>query len=115
LKTAIGATESVEWKYFENTTDAVSELKKNSYQVFAIEQAEGSTMLQDFEVDFNNKYALIFGNEVEGVANEVMGLVDGAIEVPQFGTKHSLNISVCVGVVVWEIFRSGFANIDLQK
>ena len=105
LKTAIGATESVDWKYFENTTDAVEDLKKSDFQVFAIEQAVGSTMLQEFEVNSNKKYALVFGNEVEGVSNEVMEMVDGAIEVPQFGTKHSLNISVCVGVVVWEIFR----------
>ena len=105
LKTAIGATESVDWKYFENTTDAVQELKKQHYGVYAIEQAAGSTMLQNFEVNAYNKYALIFGNEVEGVQDEVMELVDGAIEVPQFGTKHSLNISVCVGVVVWDLFR----------
>ncbi len=105
LKTAIGATESVDWKYFENTSEAIETLKEKEFKVYAIEQAEGSTMLQDFEVNSNSKYALVFGNEVEGVSNEVMGMVDGAIEVPQFGTKHSLNVSVCVGVVVWEIFR----------
>ncbi len=112
LKTAIGATESVDWKYFENTTDAVMDLKNTSYKVFAVEQAAESTMLQDFEVNSNNKYALIFGNEVEGVQNEVMEMADGAIEVPQFGTKHSLNISVCVGVVVWELFKT-FRYLDV--
>ena len=113
LKTAIGATESVDWKYFENTTDAIQELKKNQHKVFAIEQAEGSMMLQDFKVENNNKYALVFGNEVEGVSNEVMQLVDGAIEVPQFGTKHSLNISVCVGVVVWDLFSKLYSGAAL--
>lgn len=105
LKTAIGATESVDWQYFENTIDAIESLKKNGYEVYAIEQAEGSIALQDFKVNSNNKYALVFGNEVEGVSDEVMSIVDGAIEVPQFGTKHSLNISVCVGVVVWDLVK----------
>lgn len=108
LKTAIGATESVDWHYQEDTTDAIQQLKEEGYQVWAVEQAEGSTMLTDFQVDTNQKYALVFGNEVKGVSDEVMEVVDGAIEVPQFGTKHSLNISVCLGVVSWELARHWF-------
>lgn len=105
LKTAIGATESMDWEYTEKTSDLVTDLKKNGYKVWAVEQAEGSTALQDFPSQTDDKIALIFGNEVKGVSNEVMNLVDGSIEIPQFGTKHSLNISVCLGITVWEIFR----------
>ena len=105
LKTAIGATESMDWQYFEKTTDAIQYLRKQGYTILAIEQAEGSVQLQDFEVDTNGKYAVVFGNEVKGVGEEVMQVIDACIEVPQFGTKHSLNISVCVGVVCWDIFR----------
>lgn len=105
LKTAIGATESMDWQYFEKTTDAIQDLRKQGYTILAIEQAEGSVQLQDFEVDTNGKYAVVFGNEVKGVGEEVMQMIDACIEVPQFGTKHSLNISVCVGVVCWDIFR----------
>jgi len=105
LKTAIGATESMDWQYFEKTTDAIQYLRKQGYTILAVEQAEGSIQLQDFEVDTNGKYAVVFGNEVKGVGEEVMQMIDACIEVPQFGTKHSLNISVCVGVVCWDIFR----------
>mgnify|MGYP001604957916 CR=1 FL=1 len=105
LKTAIGATESVSWEYVEDTTTAVTALQQTGYQVWAVEQAEGSTALQDFEVVANKPLALVFGNEVSGVGQEVMNLVDGCLEVPQFGTKHSLNIAVCLGVVVWDVFR----------
>jgi len=105
LKTAIGATESMDWQYFEKTTDAMQDLRDKGYTILAIEQAEGGTFLQNFDVKKDAKYAVIFGNEVKGVSDEVMALVDTCIEVPQFGTKHSLNISVCVGVVTWELFR----------
>jgi len=105
LKTAIGATESMDWKYFENTTDAVRHLQERGYNILAVEQAENSTLLQNFTLKKDDKYAVIFGNEVKGVDDEVMSMIDTCIEVPQFGTKHSLNIAVCVGVVVWELFR----------
>ncbi len=105
LKTAIGATESVDWEYVEKTTDVIEKLKALRYDVWAVEQAEGSKQLQDIDINTDCKHALIFGNEVNGVDDEVMKVVDGCIEVPQFGTKHSLNISVCIGIVVWEAFR----------
>lgn len=105
LKTAIGATDSVTWSHYATTTDAVAELQAQGYQIIAVEQAEGSIALQDFPVLVDQQYALVFGNEVKGVSPEVMEVVDGCIEVPQFGTKHSLNISVCVGVVLWEFLR----------
>ncbi len=105
LKTAIGATDSVDWEYFENTIDAIADLRKNNFRIIAVEQAEKSTFLQDFKFENTEKLALIFGNEVNGVGDEAMTQIDDCIEVPQFGTKHSLNISVCVGVVVWELFR----------
>lgn len=105
LKTAIGATDSVDWQYFENTIDAVKELEKKDFTILAVEQAENSLSLQQFKVMPNQKYAMVFGNEVKGVGEDIMKSVTHCIEVPQFGTKHSLNISVCVGVVVWELFR----------
>ena len=104
LKTAIGATESMDWQYFESTVAAIADLKKSGYRIVAVEQAENSTFLQDFEVKNEDKIALVFGNEVAGVSDEVMEIVTESIEVPQFGTKHSLNISVCIGVVVWDLF-----------
>ena len=103
-KTALGASESVSWIHHSQTVEAVQQLKEDGYQIIAIEQAEGSTFLQDFEVDKTAKYAIIFGHEVNGVGEEVMELVDACIEIPQFGTKHSLNIAVSVGVVVWDLF-----------
>lgn len=105
LKTAIGATESVDWQHFESTTDAVENLKNQGFKVFAVEQVVEKTWLQDIAVQRGEKYALVFGNEVKGVSNAVLALVDGCIEIPQFGTKHSLNISVSLGIVVWEFFR----------
>ncbi|MFA4853633.1 MAG: RNA methyltransferase [Bacteroidales bacterium] len=104
-KTALGATESVNWKYFDKTKDAVSFLKENNYLVFAVEQAEGSVSLNKFVIPSGGKIALVFGNEVNGVEEEVMNQIDGCIEIPQFGTKHSLNIAVSVGIVVWELFK----------
>jgi len=109
-KSALGAEFSVEWKYFEQTLDAVTQLKAEGYTVFAIEQAEGSTMLTDLELDAEKKYAVILGNEVKGVQQEVVDASDGCIELPQFGTKHSLNVSVTAGIVIWEFFRGITAN-----
>ena len=105
LKTAIGATDSVEWVHHATTLTAVKELKDKGFTVLAVEQADERTWLQDFEWSPGQKVALVFGNEVEGVSDEVMEVVDGCLEVPQFGTKHSLNIAVCVGVVCWELTR----------
>ena len=105
LKTAIGATESVDWQYFEQTTDAVKQLKEEGFRVFAIEQVTEKAWLQAVQATNDEKYALIFGNEVKGVSNSVLSVVDDCIEIPQFGTKHSLNISVSVGIVIWEFFR----------
>jgi len=105
LKTAIGATESVAWTHVKETTEAVEELKQDGYTVLAVEQAEERTWLQNFQWVPDQKIALVFGNEVAGVSDPVMDMVDGCLEVPQFGTKHSLNIAVCVGVVCWEVTK----------
>jgi tRNA G18 (ribose-2'-O)-methylase SpoU len=102
-KTALGATESMAWKYFEQTETAVKELKQNGYQVFSVEQAENRIFLNDFKVEPEDKIALVFGHEVKGVNQKVIDISDGVIEIPQKGTKHSLNISVSVGVVLWDI------------
>lgn len=104
LKTAIGATDSVDWEYVEDPTEAVQKLQADAWEVWAVEQAENSTSLEQFHPNKNSKIAVVFGNEVTGVADEVMDIVDGALEIPQFGTKHSLNISVCVGIVAWDLF-----------
>ncbi len=104
-KAALGATESVEWKYFEKTVDAVHHLKQIGFEVIAIEQAEGSISLEKFIPNKNSKYAFVFGNEMNGVSDEVLAILDAAIEIPQSGTKHSLNISVSLGVVMWEIYK----------
>ncbi len=104
-KTALGATESVVWNYFKTTTEAIAELKQNNYNVYAIEQAEHAIMLSDFMPDKNQKLAIIFGNEVKGVEQEVIDACKDVIEIPQVGTKHSLNIAVSVGVVVWDLFQ----------
>jgi len=103
-KTALGSTDSVQWHYAETTVEAVKVLKQLGYQIIAIEQADESIDLQEFVTEKKQKYALIFGHEVRGVSPEVMALIDHCIEIPQFGTKHSLNISVSVGVVVWDLF-----------
>ncbi|HLO60743.1 MAG TPA: RNA methyltransferase, partial [Bacteroidales bacterium] len=104
-KTALGATESVEWKYMESTVEAVNELRNNGYKVFAIEQARGACMLHDLSISQNEKYAVIFGHEINGVSQEVVDLCDGVIEIPQHGTKHSINVAVSTGIVLWEFFR----------
>lgn len=104
-KTALGATESVDWEYRESTLDLILELKQKKVQVFSVEQAEGATLLNKFEPSSKTTYALVFGNEVKGVSQEVVSEGDGVLEIPQFGTKHSLNISVSVGVVVWDVWQ----------
>lgn len=104
-KTALGATESVDWIYFANTTDAINALKAEDYKIVAIEQAEKSIMLNDFEFEETQKYAFIFGNEVKGVLQEVVDSADYCIEIPQIGTKHSFNVSVSIGIVLWEYMR----------
>lgn len=103
-KTALGATQSVDWTYYADTTAAVKLLRADGYQIIAIEQAQDSVMLNTFTPDKNAKYALIFGNEVNGVSDEVMQMIDTCIEIPQFGTKHSFNIVVSAGIVLWDFF-----------
>ena len=105
-KTALGATESVQWQYFKNTFDAVDRLKTKGVVVLAIEQAEGSTSLSDFTPKPNTTYALVFGHEVKGVSQEIVSAANKVLEIPQEGIKHSLNVSVSVGLVVWELFSS---------
>jgi len=104
-KTALGAENSVPWKFYGRTVEAVQDLKACGYTVLAVEQTEGAVMLDVWRAEPGCKYALIFGNEVRGVEQEVVDLCDGAIEIPQIGTKHSLNVSVSAGVVLWEVFR----------
>ena len=103
-KTALGSTASVDWDYTESTLELVKKLQSKDVQVLSIEQAENATMLNDFTPKPNTTYALVFGNEVKGVSQEVVSLSDQVIEIPQYGTKHSLNISVSCGVVLWEVF-----------
>ena len=103
-KTALGATESVNWKYFENTLDAVDALKKEGFTIASVEQAEKAVMLNDFEVNAETSYAIIFGNEVKGVKQKVVDASDIVLEIPQVGTKHSFNISVSVGIVLWDLY-----------
>ncbi|RKF05178.1 SpoU rRNA methylase family protein [Tenacibaculum lutimaris] len=103
-KTALGSTESVDWEYVENTMDLVEKLQADNVKVLSIEQAENSTMLDTFTPKPNQKYAVVFGNEVKGVQQEVVSASDICIEIPQLGTKHSLNISVSCGVVLWDLF-----------
>lgn len=104
-KTALGAEDTVEWKYYADTLEAVNQLRTAGYTVFAIEQCEGSTMLQNINLKFGEKYAVVLGNEVKGVKQEVVDACNGCIEIPQFGTKHSLNVSVTAGVIIWEFAR----------
>jgi 23S rRNA (guanosine2251-2'-O)-methyltransferase len=102
-KTALGATESVSWKYYVKTTDAVKELRSKGYMIMGVEQAEGSVELQDVIIEKGKKYALIFGHEINGVDQEVLNLCDKCVEIPQFGTKHSFNIAISAGIVLWEL------------
>ncbi len=102
-KTALGSTETVNWNHFNSTLEAIEQLKQQGYKIAAVEQTENSTFLNNFKVNRNEKWALVFGNEVSGVDQDVINHCDVVIEIPQFGSKHSLNISVSVGVVLWEI------------
>jgi len=104
-KTALGATESVDWMYFSETKDAIKKLTAAGYKVYSVEQAEKSISLEKFQIKPQDKIALVFGHEVHGVSQEIVDLSDGCIEIPQFGTKHSLNISVSMGIVIWDIFN----------
>lgn len=104
-KTALGATESVDWKYFETTIDAILYLKKNTYSIIAVEQMDNSTYLSDYNFRKHQKTALIFGNEIKGITNEALPYIDESVEIPQFGTKHSLNVSVSGGIVLWHFFH----------
>ncbi len=104
-KTALGAEDSVDWTYHKDTLQAVQELKAEGWEVLAVEQAEGSTMLQDFVPEEGKKYAIVLGNEVKGVQQEVVDACDGCLEIPQLGTKHSLNVSVTGGILIWEFAR----------
>ncbi|MGL4583218.1 MAG: RNA methyltransferase [Flavobacterium sp.] len=104
-KTALGATETVEWEYVKDVVEVVESLKKSGVSVQSVEQVENSVMLNDFKITEGVKYALVFGNEVKGVNQEVVNLSDGVIEIPQLGTKHSLNISVSAGIVIWDLFQ----------
>lgn len=104
-KTALGAEETVTWKYFKTTAEAIAELRQEGYQVYAAEQAEGSYKLNAIEIEPEEKIAVVFGNEVTGVEQSTIALCDGCIEIPQMGMKHSLNIATAAGVVLWEMVR----------
>lgn len=103
-KTALGATETVAWRYFEKATEAVLLLKEQGYRVFALEQAVGSINLRDFRPIVGQPHAIVLGNEVKGVDSDVLALCNGCLEIPQFGTKHSLNVAVAAGIVVWDFY-----------
>ena len=105
-KTALGAEDSVNWKYFNNALEAVEALKADGYEVYSVEQAHGSTMLQDFKPINNKKYAVVMGNEVKGVHQEVIDASHGCLEIPQFGTKHSMNVSVTAGIIIWHFAKN---------
>lgn len=109
-KTALGATETVAWEYHKDVLEVIESLQKEEVSVWAVEQVENSVFLQDFQPEKDLKYALVFGNEVKGVSQEAVQLCNGTIEIPQLGTKHSLNISVSAGIVVWDIFQKNHLN-----
>ena len=104
-KTALGATETVAWEHSKDVLEVIKDLKQQNVTVLAIEQVESAIFLQDFTIEKSKKYALVFGNEVFGVSQEAVAICDGCIEIPQLGTKHSLNISVSAGIVVWDLFK----------
>lgn len=112
-KTALGGEDSVAWRYFKTATEAVAELHKEGVFVYSIEQVEGSTKLQNLQLDTDRRYAVVFGNEVKGVHQEVVDLADGCLEIPQFGTKHSLNVSVTAGIVIWEVAKQFLERLKL--
>ena len=104
-KTALGAEFTVDWKYVNNAVEAVDNLRQEGYVVFSIEQAENSIMLENIQLEQGRRYAVVLGNEVKGVQQEVIDHSDGCIEIPQYGTKHSLNVSVTAGIVIWDLFK----------
>lgn len=104
-KTALGGEDSVAWRYFPTATEAVESLHNDGFFVYSIEQVEGSTKLQNLQLDNDRRYAVVLGNEVKGVHQEVVDMSDGCLEIPQFGTKHSLNVSVTAGMVIWEVAK----------
>ena len=104
-KTALGATESVAWKYYENIISSVKELKDSGYIICGIEQTTESIDIEELDINIKQKIAIIFGNEVNGINDSIIGMLDQCVEIPQFGTKHSLNISVCAGIILWEFFK----------
>ena len=115
-KTALGATESVDWVYFEDIIDAIDEVKKGGFQIAAVEQADNSTMLHTFDPIKDIKYAFVFGNEVDGVSDEVLKIAEICIEIPQFGSKHSLNISVSAGIILWDyLSKLKFKDIEIKN
>jgi tRNA G18 (ribose-2'-O)-methylase SpoU len=105
-KTALGATESVDWQYVENTLDVINQLKKEGWTILALEQTTNSVMLDELKVEKGEKIAIVLGNEVEGVNQEVINLCHKAVEIPQFGTKHSFNVSVSCGIMLWQVYLS---------
>jgi len=111
-KTALGAEFSVEWSYSEDIVLTIEDLKNNKYSVFAVEQAHGSIKLYNFKIETNHKYAIVLGNEVRGVQQDVVDCCDSCIEIPQFGTKHSLNVSVAAGIVIWHFFNSFYPSLE---
>ncbi len=104
-KTALGAEDTVNWEYYKDTKEAILKLKSDGYYIFSIEQVEGSLMLENLQLDPSKKYAVVLGNEVKGVQQEVVDLSDGCIEIPQYGTKHSLNVSTTAGIIIWDFFK----------
>lgn len=104
-KTALGAEDTVEWRHFPTTREAVDSLRADGFTVLSVEQAEGSTMLQDMRIEKGRKYAIVMGNEVKGVKQEIVDICDSCLEIPQFGTKHSLNVSTTAGIVIWEFAK----------
>jgi 23S rRNA (guanosine2251-2'-O)-methyltransferase len=103
-KSALGAEDTVEWEYVKSTTEAITKLKSEGWKIISLEQAEGSVLLQNFTPSKNDKYCFVFGNEVFGVEEEVIKISDNCLEIPQFGTKHSFNVSVSMGIVLWDYF-----------
>lgn len=112
-KTALGAEDTVLWTYRKNVVETVIELKNTGYRICSVEQVKGSTLLSDFKIDNNEKYALVLGNEVKGVKQEVVDLSDYCIEIPQYGTKHSLNVSISAGIVIWDFFKALYKQLQI--
>lgn len=104
-KTALGAEDTVNWEYYKDTKEAIIKLKSEGYYIYSVEQVEESIMLENLQLDYTKKYAVVLGNEVKGVQQEVVDISDGCIEIPQYGTKHSLNVSTTAGIIIWDFFK----------